>query len=86
MTSSVIAASATLRASGPTTSRYVAFTGNTPSSGTSPYVGFTPTRPWADAGFSIEPPVSVPSPSTAKLAFTAVAVPPLEPPGTLSTL
>ena len=59
--------------------------GSTPSSGTSPKVGLKPTSAWAAAGFWIEPPVSVPRPRTAKLAFTAVAVPPLDPPGTRST-
>ena len=40
-----------------------------------------PTNACAAAGFWMEPPVSVPRPSTAKLLFTAVAVPPLDPPG-----
>src|SRR5262245_29455550 len=48
---------------------------------TSPRVGNTPTRPLAPAGNRIELDVSVPVPTTAKLAETAVAVPPDEPPG-----
>ena len=48
-------------------------------------MGLTPTKACAPAGFCIDPPVSVPSPSTAKLALTAVAVPPLDPPGALVT-
>src|SRR4051812_36947657 len=85
MTSSTIAASVTVRASGPATSRNVASIGTTPGSGTSPNVAFMPTSAWADDGFWIEPPVSVPMPRTAKLALTAVAEPPLEPPGSRSS-
>src|SRR6187402_672761 len=47
----------------------------------SPRVGNTPTRLFAPDGNRIEFEVSVPVPTTAKLAATAVAVPPEEPPG-----
>src|SRR5688572_15349128 len=50
----------------------------------SPYVGFRPTTPLSDAGWRTEPPVSVPSAHTASPAATAAALPPLEPPGTVS--
>ena len=40
-----------------------------------------PTTPLAAAGMRIELPVSVPVPSIARLAVTAVTVPPEEPPG-----
>ena len=59
--------------------------GTTPSRGTNPNVGLIPTKACEPAGFWIDPPVSVPNPSTAKLALTAVAVPPLDPPGALVT-
>src|SRR5262245_59600266 len=48
---------------------------------TSPRVGSTPTRPLAPDGRRIEFEVSVPVPMVTKLAATAVAVPPEEPPG-----
>src|SRR5688572_20232680 len=41
-----------------------------------------PTTPQSAAGWRIEPPVSEPSPSGAKPAATATALPPEEPPGT----
>ena len=78
--SRVSAASRTQRAIGPTTSRRLD-SGSTPVFGTSAKVGLMPTSPWAAAGFWIDPPVSSASPSTAKLAATAVAVPALLPPG-----
>ena len=40
-----------------------------------------PTTPHREAGWRIEPPVSVPSASGASHAATAAAEPPLEPPG-----
>ena len=50
----------------------------------SPYVGLRPTTPQSDAGWRTEPPVSVPSPQTAWPEATAAALPPDEPPGTVS--
>src|SRR6185295_17765428 len=44
-----------------------------------PTVGLRPTRPQIDAGETIEPSVSVPTPSGARLAAMAAAVPELEP-------
>lgn len=44
-------------------------------------VGLIPTRLLYVEGSRIEPVVSVPSPTTPKLAATAAPVPPLEPPG-----
>ena len=46
------------------------------------HVGLMPTRLCAAAGFWMLPPVSSPTPHTAKPAATAVAVPLLLPPGT----
>src|SRR5574341_889333 len=51
----------------------------------SPYVGLSPTTPHSDAGWRTEPPVSVPMAHTACPAATAAALPPLEPPGTMSS-
>jgi hypothetical protein len=48
---------------------------------TSPRVGNTPTTALVAAGMRMELPVSVPLPSTAMFAVTAVTVPPEEPPG-----
>src|ERR1041385_6563110 len=47
-----------------------------------PYVGLRPTIPVNAAGCRIEPPVSVPVAPSARLAATAAADPPDEPPGT----
>ena len=55
--------------------------GTMPSRLTRPTVGFRPTRPQIDAGETIEPSVSVPTPSGARLAAIAAAVPELEPLG-----
>src|ERR671913_1257950 len=41
-----------------------------------------PTTPHSDAGWRIEPPVSLPRLTLAKPAATAAALPPLDPPGT----
>ena len=43
-----------------------------------------PTMPVNDAGWRIEPPVSVPMAPGHKPPATAAAEPPLEPPGTMS--
>ena len=45
-------------------------------------MGFNPTIPQSDAGWRIEPPVSVPIAQGASPAATAAALPPDEPPGT----
>ena len=45
-------------------------------------MGLRPTIPHSDAGWRIEPPVSVPIAHGARPAATAAAEPPLEPPGT----
>ena len=47
-------------------------------------MGFRPTTPHSEAGWRIEPPVSVPIAHGAVPAATAAALPPLEPPGTRS--
>ena len=47
-------------------------------------MGFRPTIPHSEAGWRIEPPVSVPIAQGAVPAATAAALPPLEPPGTRS--
>jgi hypothetical protein len=49
-----------------------------------PYVGVTPTTPQKDAGWRMDPPVSLPSATTAVPCATAAADPPLDPPGTRS--
>src|SRR3989338_5677961 len=48
---------------------------------TRPYVGFNPTIPHMAAGCRTEPPVSDPRANTARLAATAAADPPDDPPG-----
>ena len=48
---------------------------------TRPRVGYTPTSALVAAGMRIELPVSVPLPSTAMFAATAVTMPPDDPPG-----
>ena len=78
MASSNSAASRTVRAIGPAVS-CEAEIGMIPVRLTSPTVGFTPTSPHTDAGDTIEPSVSVPMPTTHRLAATAAAVPELEP-------
>src|SRR5207248_10461663 len=50
----------------------------------SPYVGLRPTTPVSEAGCRTDPPVSVPRAHTTSPAATAAALPPLEPPGTVS--
>ncbi len=78
--SSAIARSRTLRASGPPTS-CVAASGMIPSILDNPLVGLSPTKSFCAAGMRIEPHVSLPHPTAAKLAAIAAPVPPLEPPG-----
>src|SRR2546423_14492526 len=55
----------TVNASGPAWSN-VGARGNTPSVGTSPYVGLNPTTPQHAAGMRVEPPASAPSAASAR--------------------
>src|SRR5215471_1888972 len=55
-----------------------------PKRDTRPYVGVTPTTPQNDAGCRTDPPVSLPSETTAVPCATTAADPPLDPPGTRS--
>lgn len=79
MPSSRSAASATVRAIGPTTPRPASRSSPDPD-GTRPRDGFTPTRPHDAAGMRIEPPPSLPGANGSRPAATAAAAPPLEPP------
>src|ERR671938_1556252 len=74
------AASATVRAIGPTTS-WLWEIGTTPLRLVRPSVGLMPTTPLAPEGDTIEPSVSVPSAPAARLAAAATAEPELEPDG-----
>src|SRR5437660_11199278 len=56
-----------------------------PARETRPNVGLIPTSEHAAAGQTIEPSVSVPTPTTAKFAAIAAAVPELEPQGLRSS-
>ena len=80
MTDNAIAASVAVRAIGPVLSSSQS-SGAMPAMLTRPRVGKTPNSALVAAGMRIEFPVSVPLPSTAKLAATAVTTPPDEPPG-----
>src|SRR3989304_3803003 len=80
ITPSRAAASATVRAIGPPWSSDDA-KAIIPYRDTRPYVGLTPTTPHREAGWRIEPPVSVPPPAKHIAAATAAAVPPEAPPG-----
>ena len=73
------ATSSTVRAIGPTVSK-VGQSGNTPSSGMRPQLGFRPTSPQQAAGRRIEQPVSVARPRSQRPAASAAALPPDEPP------
>ena len=77
-------ASATVRAIGPAMSAS-RLSGTTPARLVSPIVERMPTSAWCDDGPRMELPVSVPSPTSPKLAATAAAVPPLEPAVTRSS-
>ena len=59
--------------------------GMTPERLTSPTVGFSPTSELAPDGQTMEPSVSVPTPTAAKLAAIAAPVPELEPQGLRSS-
>ena len=78
------AASATVRAIGPAVS-CVREIGMMPARLTSPTVGLIPTMPLFVAGQTIEPSVSVPTASGARLAETATPDPELEPQGLRSS-
>ena len=80
ITSSIKAASRTVRVIGPGVS-WVWLIGTTCVRETRPTVGFNPTRPLTDAGQEIEPSVSVPMAAAAKLAATATPDPALDPQG-----
>src|ERR1051326_2430739 len=84
MTVSTVAASATVRACGPTVS-WVCEMGTTPSRLVNPTVGLMPTTPFAADGLMIEPSVSVPSAARHRFAETATPEPELDPPGLRSS-
>ncbi|MNT90516.1 hypothetical protein D3C72_2314290 [compost metagenome] len=75
------ARSSAQRAIGPTVSS-VGDKGTTPVVLQRPAVGRRPSTWLNAAGMRIEPLVSLPMAAAAKLAATATALPPLEPPGT----
>src|SRR4051794_25837513 len=79
-TFSTTAASATLRVMGPAVSCDVEI-GTMPLRLTSPTVGLMPTRPFTLLGHMIDPSVSVPMPTCARLAATAAPLPELDPQG-----
>jgi hypothetical protein len=80
MTPKNIAASATVRASGPLCTRCVqAFVAG--QNGTRPKVPLKPTTPVRPAGIRIDPAPSPPCASGPRPAATAAAAPPEEPPG-----
>src|SRR5207342_3519652 len=54
--------------------------GKTPSSGSSPWLGLSPTTPQYAAGIRTEPPVSVPRARSHTSAATSAADPPDDPP------
>src|SRR5262249_57086665 len=74
------AASATVRAIGPAVS-WLCEIGIMPERLTRPTVGLIPTRPFADDGHTIDPSVSVPIPTAARLAEIEAPVPELDPHG-----
>src|SRR5690242_8476710 len=74
------AASRTVRAIGPGVS-WECEMGTTPVRLTRPTVGFTPTMPQVDDGHMIEPSVSVPTASAARLAAMPAPEPEREPQG-----
>jgi hypothetical protein len=78
MAASSRAASATLRVIGPAVSCECAI-GMMPLRLTRPRVGLMPTMPQLEAGETIEPSVSVPTASVARLAAMAAPEPELEP-------
>ncbi len=79
-----IAASVTVRHIGPAVSWLCAI-GMMPERLTRPTVGFNPTSEFAPDGQTMEPSVSVPTPTAARLAAIAAPVPELEPHGLRSS-
>src|SRR5258705_8240872 len=79
-----MAASVTVRAMEPAVS-CVCEMGMMPDRLTRPTVGLMPTSPFADDGQTIEPSVSVPTPTVARFAAIAAPVPELEPHGLRSS-
>src|SRR5260370_5365295 len=80
---STAAASATVRVCGPTVS-WVCEIGTTPARETRPTVGLMPTTPFAFAGQTMLPSVSVPIETAVKFADAAAPDPELEPQGVRS--
>src|SRR6266850_5940545 len=78
ITDRTTAASATVRACGPTVS-WMCEIGTTPARLVRPTVGLMPTTPLTFAGQTMLPSVSVPMLTAAKLAATATADPVLDP-------
>ena len=78
--SSSSAASATVRASGPSVDRPTR-SGIIGPCEIRPRLGLIPNRPHTLAGIRIEPPPSLPWAAGARPDATAAAAPPLEPPG-----
>jgi len=76
----MIATSVTVRVIGPPIS-CVLESGMIPVRLARPCVPRTPTKLLCEAGMRIDPQVSLPMPTAAKLAAIAAPVPPLEPPG-----
>jgi hypothetical protein len=74
-----MAASATVRASGPGTTRPAREAIPEPA-GTRPREGLRPTSPVAAAGMRTDPPPSDPGATGSRPAATATAAPPLDPP------
>src|SRR2546426_10945239 len=79
-----MAASETVRAIGPAVSWLWAM-GTMPLRDTRPSVGLIPTSEQADDGQTIEPSVSVPTPTAAKFAAMPAAGPEHQPPGSQSS-
>src|SRR5439155_16680180 len=79
-----VAASATVRPMGPTTSWLWAM-GTTPARLVRPRVGLIPASPVVEDGHTMDPSVSVPSAAAARLAETAVPDPELDPHGLWSS-
>ncbi len=82
ITSSSSAASATVRASGPSVVRPIR-SGISGALEIRPRDGLIPNRPQTLAGIRIDPPPSLPCAAGASPAATAAAAPPLDPPADL---
>jgi hypothetical protein len=79
-----MAASRTVRAIGPAVS-WLCEIGIIPDLLTSPTVGLIPTNPFAEAGHTTEPSVSVPTATVHKFAAVAAPDPELDPQGLRSS-